>query len=128
MPRETIPEELRRFILTSVPSVPFIEALLVYREARGEPVEATLIARRLYMGEKPAAAVVEQLAAAGVIRAASTAGTYRFAPEPEELAAMVEMLATYYRSNLVEVADLVHSKTGRVAQQFADAFKWRKDS
>ena len=34
MPREPIPEDLRRFILTSIPSVPFVEAMLIYRDAR----------------------------------------------------------------------------------------------
>ena len=38
MAREPIPEELRRFILTSVPSVPFVEALLVFRGANGAAV------------------------------------------------------------------------------------------
>ena len=37
MPREPIPEELRRFILTSVPTVPFLEALLLFREATASP-------------------------------------------------------------------------------------------
>ena len=41
---------------------------------------------------------------------------------------MVEQLATSYRSNLVEVTALIHSRTGRMAQQFADAFKLRKES
>ncbi len=128
MPREPIPEDLRRFLLTSVPSVPFIEALLVYREARGEAVETALIARRLYMGERAASGVVEQLVAAGIIAPiGGDKAAHRFAPAPPELAAMVELLASFYRSHLVEVADLVHSKTGRMAQQFADAFKWRKD-
>ena len=97
MPREPIPEELRRFLLTSVPSVPFVEALLLLREARGEPVETTQVARRLSLPEHAAVTVLEQL-------------------------------ASYYRSHLVEITDVIHSRTGRKAQKFADAFKWRKDS
>ena len=96
MPREPIPEDLRRFLLTSVPSVPFVEALLLLREAHGEPVETTHIARRLYMPEHAAAVVLEQLAG-------------------------------YYRSHLVEVTDVIHSRTARKAHQFADAFRLRKD-
>jgi hypothetical protein len=128
MSREPIPEELRRFILTSVPSVPFVEALLVYRGARGSPVETALVARRLYMGEKAAAEVVDQLAEARFIQPADGASgpTHRFAPDAA-LAAMVEQLVAYYRSHLVEVTDLIHSKTSRKAQQFADAFKWKKE-
>ena len=128
MAREPIPEELRRFILTSVPSVPFVEALLVFRGARGEAVDTGLVARRLYMGEKAAAEVVAQLAEARFIEPADAASpSHRFAPD-SALSAMVEQLAAYYRSHLVEVTDLIHSKTSRKAQQFADAFKWKKES
>lgn len=127
MPREPIPEELRRFLLTSVPSVPFVEALLLLRDAEGATVETTQIARRLYMPEHAVAAVLEQLAAARIIeRAPQGPAAHRFAPHPE-LAAVVEQLATYYRSNLVEVTDIIHSRTARKAQHFADAFRLRKD-
>ena len=51
---------------------------------------------------------------------------YRFAPAPE-LASIVEQLATFYRSHLVEVTDVIHSRTARKAHQFADAFRLRKD-
>lgn len=126
MPREPIPEDLRRFILTSVPSVPFVEALLIFREARGAPVTIELLARRLYVGERAAADVVQQLRAARFIEPVADAGGHRFAPAPE-LDAMIEMLAMFYRTHLVDVTDLIHSKLGRMAQQFADAFKLRKD-
>jgi Mn-dependent DtxR family transcriptional regulator len=126
MPRESIPEDLRRFILTSVPSVPFVEALLVFRDAQGREIETAAVARRLYMGERAVAEVVAQLAAAGMVKAGEGPSTHRYAPEPG-LAAMLERLAQYYRTHLVEVTDLIHSKTGRLAQQFADAFKWKKE-
>src|SRR5574339_622388 len=127
MPREPIPEELRRFLLTSVPSVPFVEALLLLREAQGEPLETTHIARRLYMPEHAAAAVLEQLAAVRIVeRSPHGPSAYRFAPLPE-LAAILEQLASFYRSHLVEVTDVIHSRTARRAHQFADAFKLRKD-
>lgn len=128
MPREQIPEELRRFILTSVPSVPFVEALLVFREARGNHLDTEFVRRRLYLPEKAAAEVVAQLLAARFVEAdPAGTGMHRFAPH-EDLASMVETLATYYRSQLVEVTDIIHSRTGRMAQQFANAFKWRKES
>ncbi|HYC38397.1 MAG TPA: hypothetical protein VEC19_18360 [Usitatibacter sp.] len=126
MPRDPIPEELRRFIHTSVPSVPFVEALLIFREAAG-PVSIDQVARRLYMADKNAAEIVAQLRDARIIEADPAGGGNRFAPAPE-LAAMIETLAKYYRTQLVDVTDIIHSKTGRMAQQFADAFKLRKDS
>lgn len=128
MPPEPLPEDLRRFILTSIPSVPFVEAMLIFRESRGAAVSDELIAKRLYMAEKAAAEVVQQLRGAGVIEAAGTDPiSHRYKPVSPELVSMLELLASYYRSNLVDVTDLIHSRTARRAQQFADAFKLRKD-
>jgi DNA-binding IclR family transcriptional regulator len=127
MSREPIPEELRRFLLTSVPSVPFVEALLLLRETGGQPIETTHIARRLYLPEHAATAVLEQLAEARIVeRMPQGPSAHRFAPHPE-LASVVELLAAYYRSHLVEVTDVIHSRTARTARQFADAFKLRKE-
>lgn len=129
MAREPIPEELRRFVLTSVPSVPFVEAMLVFRGARGEPVDTDFVARRLYMAQKSAADVVQQLRDARILAPEGAEGlSHRYRPESPELAAMLDLLAECYRTHLVEVTDMIHSRTTRKAQQFADAFKLRKDS
>ena len=127
MPREPLPEDLRRFILTSVPSVPYLEALLLFRAAHGAPLAAEVVARRLYLTEAATGAVLEQLAEARISRrVAQGPSAHCFAPHPE-VADVVELLATFYRTHLVEVTDVIHSRTGRKAQQFADAFKLRKD-
>jgi hypothetical protein len=128
MPREPVPEELRRFILTSIPSVPFLEALLLFRGARGEPLGVEAVARRLYLSEGAARQVVAQLREARVVLQEAGGDTHRFAPESVELAALLDMLAEFYRTHLVEVSDLIHDRAGRKAKQFADAFKLRKDS
>ena len=82
MLREPIPEDLRRFLLTSVPSVPFVEALLLLREAHGEPIETTHIARRLYMPEHAVAAVLEQLAAARIVERIDRGAARDLLPQP----------------------------------------------
>ena len=128
MPRDPLPEDLRRFILTSIPSVPYVEAMLVCRDARGAAVSNELIAKRLYLAGKAATEVMQQLREAGVVEAAGTDPvSHRFRPATPELMAMLDVLAAYYRSHLVDVTDLIHSRTARRAQQFADAFKLRKD-
>lgn len=127
MPREPIPEDLRRFVLTSVPSVPFVEAMLIFRDARDSTISIDQLAQRLYMAPRAAADVIEQLRGARLIEAAPGGAGHRYAPAAE-LAAMLDMLATFYRTHLVEVTDMIHSRTGRLAQQFADAFRLRKDA
>lgn len=120
-----VSEELRRFVLTSVPSVPFVEALLIFREST-EPKGIGLVARRLYVGPQAAAQAIEQLSAAGVITLAGDGEGYLYSPPPQ-LAPLLDELASAYRLHLVEITALIHSRTGRMAQHFADAFKLRKE-
>jgi hypothetical protein len=126
MENEPLPEDLRRFVLRSVPSIPFVEALLIFRDLAAKALAIEALAKRLYVSERDAAQIVEQLRAAQVIQPAAEGTGHRYAPDPG-LVDVLELLARYYRSHLVEVTALIHSRTGRMAQHFADAFKIRKD-
>jgi len=128
MPREPIPDDLRRFILTSVPSVPFVEAMLLVMGKDGSPLTIDEIARGLYLPRVAATQVVEALRDAHVVAAAAEPDAWRFAPATPELEQMLRLLAQFYASDLIAVTDLIHSRTARRAQQFADAFRLRKDS
>ncbi|MDQ3026225.1 MAG: alkaline phosphatase family protein [Pseudomonadota bacterium] len=123
-----IPDDVRRFVLTSVPSVPFMEAMLVFRARHGERLTTRNIGEWLYMSEEAAAGFVAQLVASRIIRPAETdRASHRFAPESDELAEMLDRVASCYSSNLIEMTDLIHAKTERKARHFADAFRLRKD-
>lgn len=122
---EAIADDVRRFILTSIPSVPFMEAMLIFKALPGQPVPTRSVAERLYVGDRQAAALVEQLREARIVEAAG-GGAHRYAPDTA-LAAMLDRLALAYVHNLIGVTRLIHSRTERMAQQFADAFKFRKD-
>ena len=129
MPREPIPDELRRFILTSVPSVPFVEAMLLFMAKEDAALSVDEIARGLYLPRGAALQVIEALREAHIVAAdPAQREANRFAPASPELDAMLRNLATFYARDLIGVTDLIHSRTARRAQQFADAFRIRKDS
>ena len=117
-----IPDDIRRFIVQCIPSVPFLEAVLLLRENR-HAWNAPALAARLYLHDDAAAALLAELERTGLV--APEAGGYAYAPRGEHLAARVDVLADVYRRHLVEVATLIHSKSHRRAQAFADAFVWR---
>jgi DNA-binding IclR family transcriptional regulator len=126
---DPIPDDLGRFILTSIPSVPYLEAMLLLR---GEPAtmwSSAQLARRLYLPEAQALELLQNLQAAGI--AAEQPGaddpTYQYQPPPE-LALMLDQVAHRYATELRTVTNLIHSRVDRRAYQFADAFRWRKDS
>ena len=125
-----IPEDLRRFVLTSIPSVPHLEALLLLRASEGESWSDARLAARLYIGEKTAHLLMAELCRGGMLAPHEQDGavSYRYQPASDSLRAIIDALADLYSRQLVEVTLLIHSKLDRKAQQFADAFKWRKDS
>lgn len=128
MARESIPEDLRRFILTSIISVPHLEAMLLLRGEPAKQWDAKEVAQRLYLSEKAASELLSELCAAGVlIVTGQEVLLYRYHPTSDELRQMIDRLADVYTKNLIEVTNLIHSKVDRMAQQFADAFKLGKD-
>jgi predicted ArsR family transcriptional regulator len=123
-----LPDHVRRFLLTSVPSVPYLEAVLLLRGQR-TPWTAAAVSRRLYLREEAAAELLATLQTTGVARfAEGDVPSFVYSPATPELAAMLDEVAKAYAGNLVAVTDLIHSRLDRRAQQFADAFRWRKDS
>lgn len=120
-----LPADVRRFILTSIPSVPYLEAVLLLRAESGKEWDAGQLARRLYVPERTGAELLELLRSSGIGEPAD-AGGLRYAPNAE-LRDLIDRLAQVYAANLVAVTDLIHSRIDRRAQQFADAFRFRKD-
>lgn len=136
MARDEIPDEVRRFILTSIPSVPYLEAMLLLRGAPEDEWDSKRVAQRLYVSEKVAAELLSSLYEAGVLVLSDqspAAGEgrprlYCYRPTADALAAIIDQLASVYAKNLIGVTNLIHANSGIKVQQFADAFKWRKDS
>jgi hypothetical protein len=121
-----VPDEVRRFILTSVPSVPYLEALLLLRAETARSWDTFAVASRLYVAEGQAAELLEQLAGSGVARRQED-GRYAYVPSTPALAGVIDALAETYAHDLVGITDLIHSATGRSAHQLAGGFRWRKD-
>nr|WP_091662757.1 hypothetical protein [Massilia sp. PDC64] len=128
MDKPSIPEDLRRFVLTSIPSVPFLEALLLMRADPDHAWRRETLARRLYVREKTAEDLLADLCTARIAVPCQDADGYRYAPADAGMRERIDRLADVYATHLVEVTHLIHSSLDRKAQQFADAFKWRKDS
>ncbi|TFY97526.1 hypothetical protein EZ242_18590 [Ramlibacter rhizophilus] len=129
MSRPELPPELRRYIVSNIPSVPYLEGILLMRAEPERAWSTQEMARRLYVSESDSAPLLESAVANGVAVAAEGAErAYRYQPVSPELAALLDRLAAHYAADVVTVATLIHGKGDKRAQQFADAFRWRKDS
>lgn len=118
-------DELRRFVLTSVPSVPFLEALLQLRSDARQHWDARRLSGALYIPEQTGVELLGSLRAAGLAEQ-DEQGLYRFAAEGD-VRQVVDQLAAAYATDLIGITELIHSQTERRAMRFADAFRWRKD-
>ncbi len=129
MNRDDIPDDVKRFILVSIPSVPHLEALLLLHSEASHDWDSKTVAQRLYISEKAASDLLEDLHAAGLLlRRESVVPMYRYEPSAENLTTIIERLADTYAKNLIGVSKLIHSTIDRKAHQFSDAFKLRKDT
>ncbi len=127
---ELISENIRRFLLHCIPSVPHLEALLLLSGSypTTEAWHATTVAARLYLPDRNAAEVLAELTENGLLECVDTEQRiYRYAPRDQDIALTVRQLADVYAKRLIEVTKMIHSTTGRKAQFFADAFRWRKN-
>ena len=122
-----IPDELRRFVLTSIPTVPHLETLLLlWREPRASwSVEE--IAQRLYVPPEVAHGLAHDLCVADLLHCEGEPPRYASRREPEPVAALVRSLEEAYTRHLREVTRLIHSHRDRRAQRFLQAFTWKKD-
>ncbi|WP_420473776.1 hypothetical protein [Noviherbaspirillum sp. ST9] len=129
MDRAPIPDDVRRFILLCIPSVPYLEAMLLLRNEMSRSWTSKQVAHRLYMSERAAVDLLLQLGHAGIVaEIAQDPPLYCYEPNNEDIARMINGLAEVYSRNLIGVTNLIHAKSSKKAQQFADAFKWRKET
>jgi hypothetical protein len=123
-----ISDEIRLFILKSIPSIPYLEAMLLLHGDVERQWEIGQIAKRLFINDKDAAAILMQLLNAGIAVVVSQEPlVYQYHPQSDELKNTIDRLAEVYSANLIEVTNLIHSNTSKKAQKFADAFLWKKD-
>ncbi|MDB5890016.1 MAG: hypothetical protein JWP47_847 [Polaromonas sp.] len=128
----SLPPDVRRFLVSTVDSIPFLEALLLLHGNPQEVWTGEKLSRRLYIAEPAALELLQGAVAAGIaIREPTGLPQFRYQAASRQLQVMLDELALTYSRNLMAVTQLVHAKTdarSKRARQFADAFRWKKDT
>jgi hypothetical protein len=128
MESKFIPQDVAKFILEEIDSVAHMEALLLLRRNPQEQWDIPQLAERLYTSRNQAAELLARLCAQGFVAAeAADQSMYHYRPRSPELRQMLERVADTYAKHLVPVTNLIHSRPRTRIQEFADAFKLRKD-
>lgn len=121
-----IPDAVSRFVLTSIPSVPHLETLLLLWRDGGDWT-ADQLASRLFVGRALALSLLEELCHADLLECEREPLAFRCRREPEALLALIGELDQTYSRQLKAVTALIHSNIDRKAARFAQAFSWKKD-
>lgn len=123
-----IPDDVAQFIQEKIDSIAQLEALLLLRGDPNATWSSSTLAQRLYTSEKETVDALERLCAGGLtVAVGSNPALYRYEPISPELRDLVDRTADVYSKHLVPVTNLIHSKPKTRVQEFADAFKIRKD-
>jgi hypothetical protein len=126
MPEQLIPDDVARLVLDNIDSVAQLEALLLLRNNREKDWSAGALAAWLYIEEDQTGQSLAVLRTQGFVAAKSGDSTlYRYQPASKD--AMLERLAGIYAKHLVPVTNLIHSKPKARIQEFADAFRRRRN-
>jgi len=120
-----VPEQARRLVLDAIDSVAELEALLLLRDTAGECWSVEAASARLYVNPAVAAEALGALARRGFL--AEGPEGFAYEPQSPDMADDVTALAHAYSSSLIAVTHLIHSKPSSSVQDFARAFRFRKD-
>ena len=128
MPGELIPADVQQFILKRIDSIAQLEALLLLSGHAHVAWTADTVARRLYITEQETVFLMARMQEQGLVAVdANQPPTYRYEPSSPDLDVIVKRVIESYVKHLVPVTNLVHEKARARIQQFADAFKFRKE-
>jgi predicted transcriptional regulator len=121
-------EEVFRFILHQIDTVPHLEALLLLWRKRPLGFTESELSAQLFVDANTVSEIVKNLQRRELIAATADASReYRYEAKSAYTDALMQALSDMYSRELISISKLIHSKTASAAQDFARAFKFTKD-
>jgi DNA-binding MarR family transcriptional regulator len=115
---------VERFLLDSIDTVPHLEALLLLFQAPATSWTVVQLAARIYVNDKQAHSILEDLARRSlIVRIEQTPTAYQYVSRSPEQTALLEKVAQSYRTQLVQVTRFIHSNASGSVRDFARAFR-----
>lgn len=114
-----------RFITEKIKTVPHLEALLLLWSTRPKPWTAQDLAPRLYVDSETAGLILMDLVTEGL--ATDAGGVPKQCRCNAGLGELLKALEIAYRTDLIRISDLIHSKPSSAVREFARAFRFKKE-
>jgi predicted ArsR family transcriptional regulator len=120
-------DEVYRFIFENIDSVPHLEALLLLWNTRPANWSPENLAKRLYIDRNSARDLLQDLSREELIApAAETTEQFYYKTKSPEMDRLIATVDETYRTQLVRVSTLIHSKASSAVRDFARAFRFTK--
>jgi predicted transcriptional regulator len=125
---EGIPDSIKQFLARYIRSVEHIEILLLLRNQPDRTWTVLQVYEVIRSSQSSIEKGLERFAAHGFLaEEKESQATYRYAPRTEELSAALEQIEANYRVSRVRMIEAIFAAEVDPAQEFADAFKLRKN-
>jgi predicted transcriptional regulator len=125
---EITDEEVFRFILQHMETVPHLEALLLLWRNRPQGFTESELSAQLFVDRGAVRGILDDLQRRELIAAAAeSASEYRYHMRSAYTDALMQALSDMYRRELISISKLIHSKAPSAAHDFARAFKFTRD-
>ncbi len=120
--------EVFRFIMQEIDSVPQLEALLLFWSSSPAVWSGRELAQRLYVNPDVANKLLADLARKKLIAAIPGAqGAYRYDSGSEEQNQLMGRIDATYRREIVRISTMIHAKPSPAVRDFARAFRFTKE-
>jgi hypothetical protein len=119
-------EEVVRFVLDEIESVPHLEALLLMWRSRPQKWTVEALGERLYLSGEAVEVLLADLSRRKLIAAEPESSAYSYEPGSPEKNNLITRLDETYRHQLVRISQLIHSKPSASLRDFARAFRFTK--
>lgn len=129
MPQNELPAEVERLLRERIHSIETLEILLLLRGDSQRPWSSAEVNRVVRSSEPSVAKTLDALARQDLLlRIDGTVPSYRFAPRDEPLIQAITALASLYQERRVRIVQAIYSDRNSEVDEFAKAFKLRKDN
>lgn len=121
-------EQIDRFLVDEIDSVPQLEALLLIWNRRPKKWYFSEIARSLYISQDLAAEVIRHLLQHRLVaQVENSPDCYELRIDSEATEELLAGVDAMYRRELVRVSTMIHAKASRAVRDFASAFRFKKE-
>jgi DNA-binding MarR family transcriptional regulator len=121
-------DEVLRFFLENIDTVPELEALFLFWQHRPSSWTISDLSKRLYIDPEQTRNLLQGLIRKGfVVEDEARSGSYRYQSESEQRDEVIRRAEAMYRREIIRISTLIHSKPSRAIRDFADAFRFTKE-